>query len=502
MGFSATYPDFMKGKYTRKKVMDALERGLSGRPFEPRETLLKAIWEDTLETARDIATRDTLEYGKLVEEDPETIAEIEEQDYVQLLEVLNAEGYSTRQIEEAAARFRAPIHSRAIESVASELGITEEEINAILNDPAQPIDIDDVWSEATSQDYTEFEKAQEGFYRDREEERRLARREREEGQEGPPEEPRGALPEPRGGREEAEPSGVLEEEEGVQVEEEKEPPAQTSLLTGLIDQAAEEADTEPTPAQIEAGNYEKGHVNIQGLDISIENPKGSVRRGVDRQGHPWETVMQNHYGYIRRTKDRDGDQVDVFLGSDPESERVFVVNQLTPATKRFDEHKAMVGFNNRDEATAAYRANYEPGWRGMGNVVEFSMDGFKNWLKNADQSKPAQTGVGTEGHPLKFMTEHKTREQLDQIYQGFLKQFEVRTIPGAEEKLKEAKEAYEEEKKKYPEKPKRKKKVTEKVEATVEETGEKITMERDAMEAWQTTGAKIESYNQLLECMG
>jgi hypothetical protein len=32
---------------------------------------------------------------------------------------------------------------------------------------------------------------------------------------------------------------------------------------------------EPTEAQKEAGNYRKGHVNVQGLDITIETPKGA-----------------------------------------------------------------------------------------------------------------------------------------------------------------------------------------------------------------------------------
>ena len=36
---------------------------------------------------------------------------------------------------------------------------------------------------------------------------------------------------------------------------------------------------EPTDAQKEAGNYKKGHVRLNGLDISIENPQGSTRSG-------------------------------------------------------------------------------------------------------------------------------------------------------------------------------------------------------------------------------
>lgn len=56
---------------------------------------------------------------------------------------------------------------------------------------------------------------------------------------------------------------------------------------------------EPTPPQKEAGNYQKGHIRIAGLDISIENPQGSKRSGVDRGGKPWSVTMKSHYGYIR-----------------------------------------------------------------------------------------------------------------------------------------------------------------------------------------------------------
>ena len=36
-------------------------------------------------------------------------------------------------------------------------------------------------------------------------------------------------------------------------------------------------DTEPSQAKKEAGNYKKGHIKVHGLDVSIENPKGSIR---------------------------------------------------------------------------------------------------------------------------------------------------------------------------------------------------------------------------------
>jgi len=87
-------------------------------------------------------------------------------------------------------------------------------------------------------------------------------------------------------------------------------------------------DRTPTPAQIEAGNYRKGKLRWNGLEISIENPAGSVRRGVAADGTRWQTTLKNSYGYFRRTEGADTDSVDVFLGPHMDSELVFVVDQL------------------------------------------------------------------------------------------------------------------------------------------------------------------------------
>ncbi len=162
-----------------------------------------------------------------------------------------------------------------------------------------------------------------------------------------------------------------------------------------IDQAAHEAATSPmnnlphpTVAQIEAGNYRKGAVKLHGLDIAIENPKGSTRSGVSPEGKPWSTTMENHYGYIKRTTGRDGDAVDVFIGPRHESQRVFVVDQVDPRTGKFDEHKTILGADSAEQAKAIYHANYEPGWKGAAAVTEMSMPEFKAWLKDGNTKKP------------------------------------------------------------------------------------------------------------------
>ena len=222
--------------------------------------------------------------------------------------------------------------------------------------------------------------------------------------------------------------------------------------TKAIDQAAKEVDTQPSPAQIEAGNYKKGHITIQGLEITIENPKGSIRKGVGKDGKPWETVMKHHYGYFKRTEGKDGDQVDVFIGDDISSDKVFIVNQVDPETNRFDEHKVMMGFLTDKQARVGYLANYERGWKGLGDIKEYSIDDFKAWLKEGDQKKKAPEAV--ESHDVEFMKGLRTKGQLDKVYKEQVKQLTERKDIAKDKRAKMLAEviaAYKVESKKFPE---------------------------------------------------
>ena len=90
-----------------------------------------------------------------------------------------------------------------------------------------------------------------------------------------------------------------------------------------VDRAAMQADPNPTDAMKESGNYRKGHVKFKGFDIAIENSAGSVRSGKDAGGQSWSVEMKAHYGYIKKSEGKDGDQVDVYVGPRrPERERV------------------------------------------------------------------------------------------------------------------------------------------------------------------------------------
>ena len=145
----------------------------------------------------------------------------------------------------------------------------------------------------------------------------------------------------------------------------------------------------PTEAQKEAGNYKMGHLNLDGYRITIENPKGSVRRGTDSKGNAWENTLNNDYGYIRGTEGVDGDHIDVYLSDNPSEGNVFVIDQVNPQTREFDEHKVMYGFNSAEEAREAYLANFSEGWNGLGIITEVSKDEFKKWIQSSHRkTKP------------------------------------------------------------------------------------------------------------------
>ena len=157
----------------------------------------------------------------------------------------------------------------------------------------------------------------------------------------------------------------------------------------------------------EAGNYKMGHIKINGFDITIENPKGSIRSGVDKNGSPWEVQMNNHYGYIRRTKGNDGDQIDVFVGDSPTSGKIFIVDQVDNDGK-FDEHKVMMGFDSIEEAEQAYMSNYSPGWKGLGNIIEVSVEDFKEWAKDGRKKLQPFAGRQENGERSLSAEEAKT----------------------------------------------------------------------------------------------
>lgn len=211
------------------------------------------------------------------------------------------------------------------------------------------------------------------------------------------------------------------------------------ISTHPVDMVATKA-AEPTPAQAEAGNYQKGHLALHGLDISIETPKGAVRRGPidEKTGAPvWQNEMPAHYGYIRGTRGGDGEHVDTNLGprtkaifdgkpADAAREPVFIVDQRDPKTGKFDEHKAFIGFHTAVEATHAYDSSFSDGSgpARRGAVNEMTFDGFKTWLKG-DTTKAISYKNQNRGEQLRAQQKARMAEPVATL----VKRSEAKRLP-------------------------------------------------------------------------
>lgn len=146
-------------------------------------------------------------------------------------------------------------------------------------------------------------------------------------------------------------------------------------------------DLNPSEAQKKAGNYKKGHRRVEGLDFTIENPKGAVRRGVDEDGRAWSVTMPADYGYIRRTTGADGDHVDAYDGRSGNG--FFIVDQLNK-DGTFDEHKVMMRFKSEEDAVATYNRAFSDGSgpQRLGFIYEVTPAELKEWLDAGDTTAP------------------------------------------------------------------------------------------------------------------
>lgn len=138
--------------------------------------------------------------------------------------------------------------------------------------------------------------------------------------------------------------------------------------------ASQVAATDPTDGQRGAGNFQHVHVRLPtmpGLDISLETPKGGIRRSKPDAATPWQVEMPVAYGYIRRSRAGKDGKLDVFIGDNPQSRRAFVLDQRDLGTGKFDETKIIAGVDSLEEAQRVYEDSYSDG-RGADRVMSIS----------------------------------------------------------------------------------------------------------------------------------
>jgi uncharacterized protein len=178
----------------------------------------------------------------------------------------------------------------------------------------------------------------------------------------------------------------------------EEVPNEPRLLTGPGPRSPVELNTRQALQRlaIQAGARDRRSIaDVHGLQVVVETAKGE-----SRFGYGWAVTMPAHYGYISGTSSAEGpqEQMDCFLGDNLDSTNVWVIEQLHPDTKVFDEHKVFLGFDSRDQVLQVYNAAFSDG-RGpdrVGNVRQMTVDVLKAFLDNWRYGKP-----GSDRPPLR-----------------------------------------------------------------------------------------------------
>ena len=136
-----------------------------------------------------------------------------------------------------------------------------------------------------------------------------------------------------------------------------------------------------------------GRIDFRGLKISIENRKGSMRKGIDSDGKPWKNKMSYPYGYIRLTQShRDGEHIDCFIGPNENAENVYVVH-TNNANGDSDEDKCFLGFDSAEEAKKAFMSNYNhPKFFRSMNTLKFN-DFKKKVLSTKENPKQIRASL-------------------------------------------------------------------------------------------------------------
>jgi len=253
------------------------------------------------------------------------------------------------------------------------------------------------------------------------------------------------------------PENVIAEYPDLQADLQNVEKTQQELADQPIDLAAAKVVNSPrNPLRISdsdrmQGNYPKPEVDLKGFTVAIENDKGSIRKGVDREGREWQQPMSYIYGEIQGVKGADKDFTDVFIkpgltnGDIENLNTIYVIDQVDPKTGKFDEHKTIVGPADETEAREAYFSNYEDGWKGLGAITPMPVEQFRTWSQTADTTKPIQDKLVPQGRagvpgqenpvappvePLPPIDLTEARKQPDGHYKVFYRGTRNEVFPG------------------------------------------------------------------------
>jgi bacterioferritin len=132
------------------------------------------------------------------------------------------------------------------------------------------------------------------------------------------------------------------------------------------------------PPLLKAARTLHGSIDFNGLQCSIETGRSRVRAWHDpHNGTGGMTLMRLPYGYVKGTMGVDGDQYDVFIGTDRTAPKVFIVTTMAPPSfDEVDEQKAFLGLPTAEEARRIFDAAYDDP-KFFGSMTEMPFEEFK-----------------------------------------------------------------------------------------------------------------------------
>lgn len=155
-----------------------------------------------------------------------------------------------------------------------------------------------------------------------------------------------------------------------------------ALDPGRIDEELEDEDQNDdliAPATAKGRDNAGALSRFAGLPITVEYPANSWRvLKNDKRQTVYRRFLRYDYGFIEDTVGRDGDEIDVIVGRDTKSTRVFIVDMkdLGPnVAQRQDEDKVLIGFPNAEAAKAAFLSMYPTSF--FGGMREQSVTQFR-----------------------------------------------------------------------------------------------------------------------------
>ena len=113
--------------------------------------------------------------------------------------------------------------------------------------------------------------------------------------------------------------------------------------------------------------------------VSAANERRTLRN--DDGDIVYDRLLQHDYGFINDTTGRDGDEIDCIIGPNEGADKVYVIDMLDLVQGPQDnEDKCFLGFDDADEAKAAFYAMYPETF--FGGIETMSLDDFREkWLQ-------------------------------------------------------------------------------------------------------------------------